>query len=191
MSKKLGIFIDSCAWNFLYDHGINLSKELPVDEFDLFVTKEVGSFEIPEIPEEKKGLAEYIRKQREERGVKEDSYFGFSSYNDPPEKRYRIGGFGEGRFATYRDAEVLKKFQIIPAPGEKEGKTGLYKNEADASLAVRAGVGNVVLTAEKLNKGPLKKASSEYGRVVSLLGFNPSNQSLKNYIISSVKPNKH
>jgi hypothetical protein len=188
MSEKLVIFIDSCAWDILYKHGINLSKELPADEVDLFVTKEVGSFEMPIIPENKNGLKEYVRKQMEERCIEEYSYFGFASSADPPGTRYRIGGFDEGRFASQMEITLIERFKVTQG---KERKTGLYNNEADASLAVRACVGDVVLTAEKPDNGPLKEAAIESGRVVSLLGFDPSKQSLKDYIISSVRPSKH
>jgi hypothetical protein len=183
MTEKLVIFIDNCAWDILYNQGINLSKELPVDEFDLFVTKEVGSFEMPTIPENKNSLKEYVQKQMDERAIKENSYFQFSSYGDPPGYRHRGGGFGEGRFASPKELDLIKRFEV---PRGKERKTGLYKNEADASLAVRACAGDIVLTAEIPDNGPLK----ESGRVVSLLGFDPSKQSLKDYIILSIRLSK-
>ncbi len=181
---KLSIFIDNCAWDILFKHVINLSKELPEEEFDLFVTKEVGSFEMPTIPDSKNGLKEYIRRQMLERSIGEDSYFGLGSSSDPPGFRYRIGGLGEGRFATSEELRLMERFKMVPG---KERKTGLYKNEADASLAVRALAGNIVLTAEIPDNGPLKEAAFESGRVVSLLSFEPSQQSLKDFIIMSIK----
>jgi hypothetical protein len=161
VTGKPRIFIDSCAWDIFYKHKINLSKELPRGEFDLFVTKEVGSFEMPIIPDTKKNLKEYICTQAEERGVEEYSYFGFSSSDDPPGYRYRIGGLGEGRFASMEELEVMQRFSVFQGP---ERETGLYKNEADASLAVRAMVGDIVLTAEIPDNGPLKIAVVESGR---------------------------
>jgi hypothetical protein len=183
VSQKTWIFIDNCAWDILHKHGIILADELPEDEFDLFVAKEVGSFEMPTIPEGKKELRDYVRNQMEERGVEEHSYFGFTSYSSQPGYRDRVGGFNEGRWASERELELMKRFKV---PHEKERKTGLYKNEADASLAIRACVGDIVLTAEKPDNGPLKEAADESGRVVSLLNFDPTIQSLKTFILASV-----
>jgi hypothetical protein len=181
MTKKLAIFIDNCAWDVLYKHRLSLSKELPRNEFDLFVTKEVGAFEVPTIPDEKRA---YVEQQMAEAGVQIHSFFGFTSYNNPPGYRDRVGGFGEGRWASVEELQLLQRFKMAPG---KERKTGLYKHEADASLAVRACAGDIVLTAEKPDNGPLKEAFDESGRVVSLLTFDPSKETLKEFILASIK----
>ena len=178
------IYIDSCAWNLLHNFNISLIKELPVDEFDVLMTKEVAEFEIPCIPKEKVDLIEYIRLQTEERGIEIHSYFGFVSYDDPPEYRPRVGGFDEGRFISYEEAAFVEKFKVL---SERERKTGLYNNEADASLAVRACTGGIVLTAEDKSKsGPLKKAAELGGKIVNLNNFDPKKLSLRDFISQTV-----
>jgi hypothetical protein len=60
--------------------------------------------------------------------------------------------------------------------------TGLAKNQADASLAVRS-FDSIVLTNEgKENSGPLRLAAEQGGRVVYLADVKASRFSLKDYI---------
>lgn len=184
MAEKSRIFIDNCAWDVLHRHGIDLAQELPASEFQLLVTKEVGAFEMPTIPATKQELLDYVQLQMKEAGVKQHSYFGFASYAKPKDYRYRIGGFNEGVYASHLELKLLQRFKVDEG---KERKTGLYKNEADASLAVRACAGNIVITAEKPDNGPLKEAAEESGNVVSLLSFDPTASSLKEFILNTVK----
>ena len=168
----------------MHSFHISLSNELPRDEFDIFMTKEVASFELPCIPEEKRDLKEYIRQQIEESRISIDSFFGFCSYNDPPGYKPRTSGFNEGRWVTSATGVFIKRFKV---PSWREKKTGLYTNEADASLAVRACTGGVVLTAENRNKGgPLKEASRLGGRIINLNDFDPIKTSLRTFIIDYI-----
>jgi hypothetical protein len=182
--KKIRLFIDSCAWNIFFEHNVSLHKELPADEFEVLMTKEVGAFEVVSIPERKEDLKNYIQQQIDERGIAIDSIFGFSSYNDPPGYRHRTGGFNEGRFVDYEELAFIEKFKVQPG---KERKTGLYNDEADASLAARSCVGGVVLTAEDRDKpGPLKEAFQIGGKIVYLSEFNPAVTSLKSFILDNI-----
>lgn len=189
--EKIAIFFDSCSWNRLFELNIDLATELPNDQFDLFMTKEVSSFELDAIPDNdaKRLLKTYISKQIKSANVKTFSYFGFSSYNDPPEYKSRVGGFGEGFFASYRDLGYIKRFEV---PKGKEKKSGLYRNEADASLAVHACTGKVVLTAERKNKpGPLKEARSLGGKVIYLEDFDYDNSTMRLFILEALNNLTH
>ncbi len=51
----VSIYIDNNVWDLLFEKEIDLSVELPSDEFCLCLTRE-AEFEIPPIPEEKAAL---------------------------------------------------------------------------------------------------------------------------------------
>jgi len=180
MNNKITIFIDSCAWNVLFEKKVHLAEEFPFDRIDLAMTKEVQSFEIDAIPETKIELKAYVLEQIKIAYIREDSFFGFSSYDDPPDHKYRIGGFGEGRFVTYEEAIQIEKFKFSKS---KLMGSGLYKNEGDASLAIRAATGSIVLTAENpMKSGPLRKATLEGGKIINIQGFNADQESFRDFV---------
>lgn len=147
------------------------------------MTKEVYSFEVATIPNQL--LRNYINLQIEKAYIREDSFFGFSDYDDPPDYKPRIGGFNEGRWISEEEAEIYKRFLL---PKNNQRPTGLYKNEADASLAVRALTGGIVLTAESLEKsGPLKKAALEGGMIVDIKEFNSEKTTFSEFINEKLK----
>ena len=43
------VFLDSCAWNYLFDAQVVMSDVFPPDEYTLFITREV-EIELSEIP---------------------------------------------------------------------------------------------------------------------------------------------
>lgn len=180
--NRIPVFIDSCLWNLLFETKICLASEFPKDEFTLFVTKEVYSFEMTAIPPIKADLKAYIDEQMQKAEVRVDSFFGFVSYKS--DVASRVGGFGEGRWVTYNEGELIKLFQV---ESNRQRKNGLFNNEADASLAVRACSGGVVLTTESRNKsGPLKRALKRGGRIAFLdSGIQP--MSLKNIVLNAFK----
>ncbi len=49
---KIFIYIDSCAWNYILEHGIVLEEELPKQRYELRVTPEIDS-ELAAIPDRK------------------------------------------------------------------------------------------------------------------------------------------
>lgn len=55
----VSIYIDNNVWDLLFEKEIDLSVELPSDEFCLCLTRE-AEFEIPPIPEEKAALKKFI-----------------------------------------------------------------------------------------------------------------------------------
>lgn len=186
-SDRLTIYIDSCVWNIFFEHNLDLRCELPFDEFDLAMTKEVADFELSLIPENKRKLREYIDNQCAEASIRTDSFFGFSSIYSPSDYKSRMGGFNEGRFASTRELEVIREYEVSKV---RIMKTGLYKDEADASLAVRAQANSIVLTAENSSKnGPLKKSSQDGGIIIYMKEFDPKKESLLNYVMENIPKN--
>lgn len=39
-SKTIGVYIDNNVWDFLLSEGLELAAELPVSEFNVFITRE-------------------------------------------------------------------------------------------------------------------------------------------------------
>jgi hypothetical protein len=181
------IFIDSCAWDFMFAHGVELSSEFPANEFSIKMTKEVCDFEVASISAdspEKIALKKYIEQQKQKCGLEIDTLFGFGGVDEPHDYRHRIGGFDEGRFVSLKEASCIEQFKVEKG---KERKTGLYKNEADSSLAVRACAGGKVLTAEsQMKSGPLKTAFQQGGKVIFISDFDPSKSSFRNFVMDKV-----
>jgi hypothetical protein len=175
------VFIDSCAWNYLFKHGIDLTRELPREEFALFMPREV-EIEIGNIPDDgkdsegknrvdKRPLKSYIKNSIEANRVRTTSVFGFASLEPDGSlsKIQTFGGFNQGTFQSEHDrawyaSEVVKQH----FPGNKIQNSGLGKNQADASLAVRS-FSSIILTDERKGKaGPLSIAAEQGGHIVYL-----------------------
>ncbi|MBX2834507.1 MAG: hypothetical protein KTR28_06010 [Micavibrio sp.] len=56
----IDVFLDNNVWNFLFANNIDLSNELPSDEFKICITREV-EFETQAIPDKKAELRKYIK----------------------------------------------------------------------------------------------------------------------------------
>ncbi len=148
------------------------------------MTKEVSAFEVASIPTDKEAIRKYIERAIEACRIQVYSFFGFVSYADPPGYKHRIGGWGEGRWVSVEEARYIEYFRVRQ---ENEKGSGLFDNEADASLAVHACTGKIVLTAERKNKsGPLKKAARIGGWIVYLREYDPREESLRCFILRSV-----
>ena len=173
----IGLFLDSNIWNFLHRRGLDLCAELPPEEFTLAITRE-GEIELPDQGE----LRDYINGEIEKCGVKTDAFFGF--YNpDVPMDKQRAGGFDFGRFATYEDIANMKKLAEKRPTGSAR-PNGLYKQEADISLATRA-FSSIVLTLDK-KPGPLKDAFLDGGKVIFLTDFDATGLTLKGFILQKI-----
>lgn len=189
----ISVYIDSCAWNYLYEHDLDLEQELPPSRFAIYVTREV-EIELNAIPDEGRGdvdktaLKAYIKQNIDRRPVTTSSVFGFCTC-EPDGTTSAIqtyGGFGVGTFqsadesAFYARPEIQQKLQRLGKP-----KTGLSKDQADASLAVKS-FDSIVLTNEGMNKsGPLKIAAGLGGRVVFLEAeVDPSGRRIGEYLAS-------
>ncbi|WP_139052475.1 hypothetical protein [Xanthomonas cannabis] len=175
---KLYVYIDSCAWNYVIKHGIDLKKELPPQRYEIRVTTEVD-IELAAIPaigadgSDKSDLKRSIQKLREQNTIKITRSFGFAA---------PYAGFGQATFQSAQEREWHAKHYRADPPRKRKA-SGLPAGATDADLAGRAGDA-VVLTAESAQKpGPLKSAASE-GKHVIFLGrdFESSGMSLGMYV---------
>ncbi|WP_057092984.1 hypothetical protein KV708_19350 [Comamonas thiooxydans] len=170
------VFIDSCAWNYLYENEVDLEKELPPDRFSIRLVREV-EIELQAIPDvggdgvDKSGLKAFIRRNIERLPVTTSYTFGFATLESDgtPSKTQVYGGFNVGTFQPKEERDFYARSEIQQQlQNGKKTKSGLGKNEADASLAAKS-VLNIVLTNERMNKsGPLRVASVSGGRVIYL-----------------------
>jgi hypothetical protein len=185
----ISVLIDSNAWNFLFDEGVDLAAALPEAEFSLFITSEVA-IELQAIPEKSKTnscnatLKRYIFESIGRARVKTSADFGFSEAR-LHSGRHVYAGFGQGTFQSEIDrnfysTDEVKKYIL----GKSSRPSGLTKNEADASVAAQA-FGSVVLTNDK-KSGPIAFAKMRGGSVLSLSGFDPKLLSIRDYVMSSL-----
>ncbi|WP_248827411.1 hypothetical protein [Xanthomonas pisi] len=147
-----GIYIDSCAWNYLHERAIDLSAELPPERYSLYLTREV-KIELEAIPDskEKRALKAYIHASIESASIKTTSIFGFQAFGSDglPSKAQVYGGFGQGTFQSAADRRFYELPEINSRLcGKKSRDNGLTVNQTDTSLAVRS-FGAFVLTNDK------------------------------------------
>lgn len=152
----ISLFIDSNAWDVFFDRKIDLHLELPSDEFSIQITRE-AEFEILHMPTEKR---QYVEAVFEAKSIPTDMYFGFYDESLPPEQQ-RFAGFDCGRFASDEELTLIR--EEMSSIGPTRRPTGLYKNEADVSLAARSTV-SAVVTCD--GKKVLKRAKTKYGGTV-------------------------
>jgi hypothetical protein len=190
----IGIYIDNCVWNFLYDRQLDLAVELPREEFVVCITRH-AEFEIPPIERTKPELSAFIAATIDKCLIKTDTIFGFNDDTLPSDEQ-RVGGFDNARWVSTEEIEFLERLRAIQnsplypnattTPSAlKKMKTGLYKNEADIALAM-VSVHSVVLTLDTKQTGPLNKAYQIGGKVVYLTEFDQSGMALAGFIKSKL-----
>jgi hypothetical protein len=194
----ISVFIDSCAWNYLFENCVDLSEAFPPVEYALCITREV-EIELSAIPDagidgtEKSDLKNYIKNSFEKFNFTTTSVFGFASLeSDGSLSKVQVyGGFDQGAFQSEDDRRWYKSDEVRQLlDGKSKKKSGLCANQADASLAVRS-FGSIIVTNEsKLKKGPLRLATEQGGQVVYLSDVEQSKLSLKAYIASIVGGDK-
>ncbi|NOR17334.1 hypothetical protein GQ543_06475 [candidate division WOR-3 bacterium] len=170
------IYIDSNIWNFLYDNDIDMSKELPIAEFQLFIVGE-QVLENRAIPEQKSHIQNFIKEKMKDWSVKEDRIFGFFDDRHSNDEQ-RIGGFDGGRFISHEEGGFIS--QQSHKIGSKKKKSRLYNQEADVVLGAMS-MRFIVLTLDKKN-GPLKDASEQGGRVLFVNEYDPSQEAFGEWI---------
>lgn len=170
------VYIDNNVWDFLFDRKMDLSIELPPDQYCLCMTRE-AEFEIPPIPESKADLKHFIQ-ATVEKCVKTVPLFGFYDESLPADEQ-RNGGFDQGSFASVAELDFINQ-QRRSIRDRKKEKTKLYPNEADVSVASRS-FGSIVLTLDR-KKGPINTAYQQGGRIVFLKEFDESGLSLMEFI---------
>jgi hypothetical protein len=174
---RISIYIDNNVWDFLFDRKLDLSAELPREEFCLCLTRE-AEFEIPPIPIEKADLKNFIEETIKRCTIETRPYFGFYDDNHTDTEQ-RVAGFDEGHWVTKEEHAFIEQQQTRLSQKEKP-KTRLYKNEADISIAARS-FHSVVITLDK-KAGAINDAYKKGGKVVFLNDFRDSGLSLKDFI---------
>jgi hypothetical protein len=177
------VFIDSCAWNWLFDRQSDLGEALPNEKYALFVTREV-EIEILSIKpvgkdgNDKRSLKSYIESCIKTHDVRTSYIFGFAEAGS-----LVYGGFGQGTWQSDQDRGWYDRREVKDLlQGKAPRNVVLTDNQADASLAVRS-FDSVVVTGEpKSKKGPLRLASQQGGQIVFLPDVDQSGLSLKDYI---------
>lgn len=189
----IGVYIDSCAWNYLYDNAIDLERELPPSRFAIYLTREV-EIELSAIPDigcdgvDKSALKAYIKQGIDRLPVTTSYVFGFQSLEpDGTQSPVQVyGGFGVGTFQSEEERDFYARPEMEQQLQRgKPSNSGLGKNQADASLAAKS-LSSVVLTNERMNKnGPLRVASDLGGRVIYLEAqVKPSGLTIGEYLDS-------
>jgi hypothetical protein len=186
-SMLISVYIDSCAWNYLFNHSIDLAIELPQEQYNIFITREI-EIEIGNIPdtEEKSQLICYIAESIEKNHICTTSVFGFAS-TEPDGSLSKVqiyGGFDQGTWQSEADRKWYEKESVKQRLSDKAiKKSGLSNDQADASLGVRS-FDSIILTNERKNKaGPLRIAAEEEGQIVYLsVEFEPTGLSLGAYL---------
>jgi len=175
----ISVFIDSSAWNVLFEQRMDLNLELPPSEFALYITREV-EIELLAIPDigkddtQKLELKRYIAEAVGRGRVKTVGHFGFREAGPTSMP------LGQGTFQSKDERTRLDEFKGHFLNRSKR-PTGLAKNQADASLAMRA-FKSVILTNDDKG-GPIAEAARRGGKIVYLAGFDRNAVSLSDYIL--------
>jgi hypothetical protein len=180
---KISIVIDSNAWNFLWEEGVDLAQSFPSDRFLFFIPRQI-EIEVEAIPAEKSELIDYIKRSSASCSIRTTSTIGFFVAG---QKKQRHGGFGQGTFQSPMERRFYAIIRDQFLLGKSERNSGLTANEADAAVAVQAFFA-VVLTSERPGKpGPLRVAAEHGGKVLYLSDFKKSGQSLTDYLVAFEK----
>lgn len=184
------VYIDSCAWNYLYENGIDLKKELAPSRFSVRITREV-EIELSAIPDtgcdgaDKRALKDYIKKNIHKQPVVTSSVFGFASVerDGTPSPVQIYGGFDQGTWQSRDEHDFYSRPEIqLQLQKGKKANSGLDKNQTDASLAAKSLTGFVLTTEGKSKTGPLKVAA-DLGKKVVYLSDKPSGLSIGDYLL--------
>jgi hypothetical protein len=169
------IYIDNNVWDFLFARNLDLSVELPREDFCVCLTRE-AEFEIPPIPST--ALKAFIDATISKCVIRTDSFFGFND-DSLPQSEQRVAGFDVGRWASSEEIAFMRqqRAQLVPA---KKRKTKLYKDEADISLGARS-FHSVVLSLDA-KTGPINNAYKQGGKVIFLTDFDNSGISLRSFV---------
>lgn len=187
---KAPVYIDSCAWNHLFDAQVVMREVFPPEEFRLFITREV-EIELLEIPDDgkdgtdKRPLKRFVRESIEEHPIRTTSVFGFATFepDGSPSKHQVNSGFNQGNFQPMADREWYDTPEVrAHLHGKSSRNSTLTHNQADASLGVRS-FDAIVLTNEKRNKlGPIHLAAQQSGHVHYLRDLAASGLTLKAFM---------
>lgn len=188
------IFIDSCAWDYLFDNHVVVIDTFPPDIFKIFLTPEVR-IELHAIPDfgekdrsDKRAKKQFIEASISRFDIQTSGNFGFRTYepDGTPSKVQVNLGFNQGTFQPqedrdyYADPEVRAHLDGKPLRG-----SGLRHNQSDASLGARSRRAIVLTNEGKDKPGPLRLAKKKGGHVVYLGDLPASGQTLKEFVLSA------
>lgn len=158
--NRIAVTLDNNMWNVLYEQQarVSLKVEFPEARFALFIPREVEIEALAINEVRKPELVSFIKRTREECGIRTAAIFGFSTGG-----LERYGGFGMGTFQSPGERARLEELRHFIGPQQK--RSGLVHNEADVSLANLAFT-SVVITAD--DSPPLRFAAKRGGKVVFL-----------------------
>ena len=175
----VSILLDSNIFDLLFDKDmrqirIDIKKELPPEQYGLFITKRV-EIELKPINDKNPALYEFISSFQ----FKDIQYFGFGNANN----RYqRNGGFGFG-FAPDNINQMITKLKdeynkLYPNRNKQDIRKSndLYNEETDFDLALHSLLDYFVITCDsKQGKGKkqgyLNVAKGIGGKVIFLDEF--------------------
>jgi hypothetical protein len=175
------VFLDNNMWDFLLKEKIDLSKELPADEFSLCITREGEIEMLPPMPDEKREFANAVIV---ERSISVDSYFGFAEAGFTGDAR--VTGFNQGRFAS-REEIAFRDNQKHRIKKNARPRQRLDKNEGDVALGARSMHWLVLTNENPAKSGPLKTAKECGGKVIFLREILASGMSWADYIRAAVR----
>jgi hypothetical protein len=177
---KIAITLDNNVWDFLFLKELDLASELPLDQFAIFITREV-EIEGLAIPTNasKTPIKDYISRTIVSCDIRTTSAFGFAT-DGPGEQR--VSGFGQGTFQSQTEREFYAAISEQYLIGKCRKKSQLTGNEGDAAVAAKS-FSSIVLTCELPDtKGPLHFAAEHGGKILYLEGFDRSRLTLKAYV---------
>jgi hypothetical protein len=169
---KIAINLDNNVWDFLFQKEIDLGSELPLDQFAIFITREI-EIEASKIRDNplKITLTDYIARTIASCDITTTSVFGFATNGPGPQRR---GGFGQGMWQSQTEREFYAAISEKYLLGKAEKNSQLTDNEGDAAVAAQSFF-SIVLTCERPDKsGPLKFAAEHGGKVLYLKSYDPS-----------------
>ncbi|MDQ0019055.1 hypothetical protein [[Curtobacterium] plantarum] len=172
------VIIDSNAWNFLHNSGIELNSPLLID-YDFAITLEIKrEMECLSGRDDKAELYNYFSRQMNFLG-QEKVFFGFFD-SEFDEDEQRSGGFGYGGFASVQERDFIEDNSHMI----KQSKRGVYYgNEADLLIASRAGGTTYILTEDDSKNGPFKGVDN----IINVSQANPMTQAeFQLYLKSSI-----
>jgi hypothetical protein len=158
---RSAVWIDNGAWDWLFDNNVDLGAELPIDNFELLITRQV-ELEMRMI--RRIDVREFAHEMilRCQIGVRR--VLGYDNPN-VTEKMHRYGGFDQGHWASPAEAAFIRQQNAQREQTNLKG-SGLFQHEGDIALAAKSFDG-IVITAERKG-GPLRDAEAAGGRVVRL-----------------------
>ncbi|HEV2508626.1 hypothetical protein [Bosea sp. (in: a-proteobacteria)] len=155
------IWIDNGAWDWLFDHEIDLSAELPKADFELLITRQI---EIEMRMIRRSEVREFAQAMMIRCPIEVRALFGFDDPNVNEGMR-RFGGLDEGYWASSAEVTFIRQQNSKREQNKLRG-SGLYQHEGDIALAAKS-FEDVVITAERRG-GALGDAEAAGGRIVRL-----------------------